>query len=129
LNRLSQSSILQAEGALAQKLFNIIRIGISAIHSNEPVLLGQAMDQYADALQSVQLEIPATYADRTTLRALPGVLGVKGAGALQADAILVLVKNDEQSRKNIISTATSRGLVLVTDGLSREPGLVCLSKD
>lgn len=97
--------------------------GIQAIHRGDLVALGKAMDRYAEVLHRLELEIKATFEDRKALRSLPGVLGVKGTGALQADAVLVLVdQNADQSQ--IIATAESRGLRLVCQGLKYQAGVL-----
>jgi hypothetical protein len=82
--------------------------------------LGAALDGYAAALAREQLELPETREHREALRALPFVVGVKGAGALQADALVVLVEPGA-SREPVIEAARARGLELVRDGIGFPP--------
>jgi mevalonate kinase len=88
---------------------------------------GQAMNGWAEVLSSFGLEAPATRGDREALSQLPGVIGVKGAGAMQSDAVLVLVdpQIDEEQRKQIIQKAESRRLILVSDGIAFQEGVQC----
>lgn len=99
--------------------------GINAIRENHAAGLGDAMNGYASALFEAGLELGATTLDRLALSRLPGVLGVKGAGALQADALLVLLDPDHRlsDREDVITEALSRGLELVSDGLEKEGGV------
>jgi mevalonate kinase len=108
-----------------QKLAPITEAGAQAIRRGDLADLGLAMNDYAQALQSMGLEIAPTTADREALSQLPGVLGVKGAGAMQADAVLVLVDPaaGADARELVQRLAESRGLRLVCSGLSNEEGL------
>ncbi|MCM2322581.1 MAG: hypothetical protein NDJ90_04910 [Oligoflexia bacterium] len=101
--------------------------GIQAIRENHHVGLGSAMNEYAEALSSAGLEIPPAREDREALSRLPGVLGVKGAGALQADALLVLLEPGSPHRQWVIEEALGRDLALLRDGLACEPGVSCHS--
>ncbi len=80
------------------------------------------MNAYGDALASMSLEIAETAADRRALSQVLGVLGVKGAGALQSDAVLVMMAPGSDHRP-VIELARSRGLVLAADGLTWERGV------
>ncbi len=103
----------------------VTKAGVQAIRAGNLQGLGQAMGDYAQALHRLGLEIPSTTADRQALGSLPGVLGVKGAGALQADAVLVLMDPaaGESARQQVRERAASRGLRLACDGLSKAEGL------
>ena len=104
-----------------------LQAGIDAIKNGSREKLGHALDAYGDVLARAGLEIAATSEDRKALRGLDGVAGVKGCGALQADAVLVLMKSnsDRSMRDNVIRIARERGLKLVADGLSCETGISC----
>ena len=104
-------------------LQRILIHGTTGISNHNPLQLGESMDQYSEVLQKAGLEIPETQADRLELRKLPGVLGVKGAGALQSDAILVLSTSEKAVHEQIIRVAQRRGLTLVADGLSLQQGI------
>ena len=98
--------------------------GIAAVRDSDFGGLGQAMTEYADVLWNKDLEAPAAHEDRRVLSALPGVLGVKGAGALLSDAILVLMSPRSEGREELIAAAAKRGLRLVANGLSPESGVI-----
>jgi mevalonate kinase len=99
----------------------ITQAGVRAIRAGQLSGLGQAMNDYAQALNGLGLEISPTTADRQALAALPGVLGVKGAGAMQADAILVLVDPaaGAEARVQVQKVAESRGLTFARNGISK----------
>ncbi len=102
---------------LITSLERMTAAGAHALRENDVLALGLALDEYAETLSRADLELSATRADREALRDLPGVCGVKGTGALQADGVLVLLEPDTSDRSRIIQAATSRGLVLIADGL------------
>ena len=112
--------------ALAIKNFselkNPLMAAISAIDQGDVAKLGSCLTEYAEALSTMSLESPDARADRLALQALPGVLGVKGAGALQSDAMIALCEK-AANRAMIISSAESRGLKLVCNGLPNEKGI------
>jgi hypothetical protein len=85
---------------------------------------GGAVTRAALALAEAGLESPEARADREALCRLPGVWGVKGCGALLSDSVLVVVEPGRNSeRAQLIEAAQHRGLRLVADGLSLEPGI------
>ena len=104
------------------ELKNPLMAAISAIDQGDVAKLGSCLTDYAEALSSMNLESPDARADRLALRALSGVLGVKGTGALQSDAMIVL-SGPSANRSQIISAAESRGLKLVCNGLPYEKGI------
>ena len=121
-------SLWRQNPKLLEQLTSITEAGLEAIESDDLPELGRALNSYGDALRVADLEIPATSTDRQALGSLPGVLGIKGTGALQADALVVLVDPEQcaqHSRKKIIEAAQGRGLTLVSDGLSSETGVTC----
>lgn len=99
--------------------------GIQAVRGHDGLRLGRALDAYADALHHLGLESHATFLDRTELKRIPGVLGVKGAGAMQADSVLVLVDPASQARAEVLDLAKARGLGLLCDGLTYQDGVIC----
>lgn len=111
-------------GELLSALEKPLTRGIAAIREGNVKTLGSALTEYADVLAQAGLEIPATREDRAVLSALPGVLGVKGAGALQADALVVAFGGTEKQRADLIGAAEARNLVLVGNGFSRETGVI-----
>lgn len=85
----------------------IVSMGLSAYRSARWDRLGDAFTRYAQALFALGLETAATTEIRSELSKLPGVLGVKGTGALQADAILVVRDPDapEGTRRSLEAAA------------------------
>ncbi len=90
---------------------------------SRPEELGNLIDGVADALQALGLEHPSTHLERKKLRALPGVFGVKGLGALQADALLVLCNPEQSVQNRVDAEAQGLGLRSVALPLLDEPGL------
>lgn len=99
--------------------------GIAAVTHRDLPGFGRAMSQYARILDSLGLECEATRRDRMAFLEIPGVLGVKGTGALQSDAILVLVDPLSDARDLVRSVARRRQLELVCDGLIHQSGVIC----
>jgi mevalonate kinase len=99
-----------------------LRAGFGAVEAADSRAFGRAMAAYGDALAAMGLEVDATAADRREFSRLPGVLGVKGAGALQSDAILVMMERGADHAA-VIECARMRGLVLAADGLVWEKGV------
>ena len=125
LEQLSQKGFLIHNSIFLKTLEKIIHDGIIAIDQRDHTAFGAAMNAYAQTLHENGLEVEATAEDRKILGKIPGVLGVKGAGALQSDAILVLVGPESLNRSQVIEVAHSLGLRQVTDGLTYERGVVC----
>ena len=111
-----------AEGKLISSLEEVLLQGIAAVRENDSPTLGRVMNEYADVLFRSGLEIEATHQDRLALESVPGVLGVKGTGALQADGVLILMR-PKADRSEVLELARSRGLHLVSEGLSCQMGI------
>lgn len=107
-------------GELSGQLARVIDRGDRALQRQDAVAFGQAMSDYARCLCDARLELDAARADREALCALPGVLGAKGAGALLADAVVVLLEPRSSRRASVIDAARARGLRLVADGLGSQ---------
>jgi hypothetical protein len=125
LGRLGQGrSLVQLGERLSGSLF----AGIEAVRKNDPQALGKAMNEYGDVLAQDGLEVPETSSDRRILGKMPGVLGVKGTGAMQSDALVVVMDPVAPSgsvlRNQLIQVAQARNLVLVADGLELQNGVV-----
>ncbi len=135
-----KNQLFNEQSAFVQSLKKIFNQGIAALLENRLERFGESLDQYANQLKKADLESSQTFTDRQILRALPGVFGVKGAGALQADAILVCMrsvvstplsqrgqshqwKRIIQDRQRVIEVAKTRGLVLISDGLFFQKGI------
>lgn len=108
-------------------LDRVLDRGLRAVTDADAAGLGRAMNEYAAELSHAGLELEAARADREALAVIPGVLGVKGTGALLADAVTVLLEPASASRSRVIEAAQARGLRLVADGLGSEPqaGVIC----
>jgi mevalonate kinase len=114
------------EGARFATLSPVIELARSALAEKDLLTLGTAFTRYAEALHELGLEAESAHADRSALAELPGVIGVKGCGALQTDAIVLLVEDakDEAVIESVIGFAEATlGLRLLSRGLPREPGI------
>lgn len=109
--------------AVVEKLREPLDSGFEAIKTGDASKFGLSMNRYADVLREAGLEIEPTFADRRALAAIPGVLGIKGTGANQSDAIIILANSDSRCKERITETALARGLKLVTSGLVPEMGI------
>ncbi|MFZ9596308.1 MAG: hypothetical protein ACO3A2_09550 [Bdellovibrionia bacterium] len=123
LAHLAALGFLDQGSELFQTLSQITLRGMNALKACDLIAFGRALDGYAQALHQAELEVPGATEDRLALRALPHVLGVKGAGALQSDALVVLLEHQAPNRKMIIEQAQRRGLTLVADGIQNQKGV------
>ncbi len=128
LELLSKQGFPNPESKLLDSLAQITEQGVSAIREGSAEGLGQSLDAYAECLHEAELEVAGAYEDRKALRLLPGVLGVKGAGALQSDALIVVVENASLHRDKVIEKALERGLILVSNGIVHQKGIKSWSK-
>lgn len=140
LERLSGKELAR-DGAWVSALSGALEAGIRAVHEGDGEKLGLAMNAYAETLSGLGLENAEAREDRLALRALPGVIGAKGAGALLSDAVIVLLNergsraggpgvdragSDERgSRAQVVRAAEARGLRLVGDGIGPQAGVLC----
>lgn len=88
--------------------------------------LGECLTQYAEILRRNGCESPRTTEDRQILSQFPGVLGVKGCGALQSDTLIVLWDRhgaDPKLLPALIAAAKERGLTPLTERLVPERGV------
>jgi hypothetical protein len=104
---------LRPESGLMRQLATLLERVPAALGETSGSGLGALFDEWARAMKEHSLEIEATREDREALRRLPGVLGVKGAGALQADCLLVLCKPVAGMQNEVLRVAASRGLTQV----------------
>jgi mevalonate kinase len=104
----------------------VIELARSALAERDLLTLGTAFTRYAEALHELGLEAESAHADRSALSELPGVIGVKGCGALQTDAILLLVEDGKDSAAidEVVNFAEATlGLRLLSRGLPIETGI------
>lgn len=95
---------------------------ISAVRSQDLLGLGAEMNTYSKLLQEQGLESPATTQLRADFAADPRVLGVKGSGALQTDALIVLAQPDADLDR-LVLRGEKRGLRCVVRGFNPGPGV------
>jgi len=117
---------------VARRLSSPLSVGVGALRENDPARLGFALREYAKILQEVGLELEATTRDRQAFQKLQGVLGVKGAGAMQADALVIVVRKEATPnstlRQEILEMAKARQLVLMADGIKHQAGVPGVQK-
>lgn len=122
LAKLQERSVTDPRSDLIGELSMIFAQAADARRDSDARALGSCLSRYAEALAAVGLESEAAAADRVSLLAIPGVLGVKGAGAMLADAVVVLL-DGRGSTELALKAARARGLRLVSDGLPILPGI------
>ena len=110
LEILSKQGFPAQKGPFLKALSHITEQGAAAIRGGSAPELGKAFDDYADMLSKAGLEVQGAHEDRQALRQLPGVLGVKGTGALQSDALLVVLDSKRATRELVLDELTGPGL-------------------
>ncbi|MGK5088120.1 hypothetical protein WDW86_11230 [Bdellovibrionota bacterium FG-2] len=106
-------------------LSETVALGVKALEANNVAELGRAFDHASSLLAAAKLECEETSGDREAFKAIKGVLGIKGSGALQSDALLVAFDGDEKVRAQILGLARARGLSWLPGVLGDEGGLKC----
>jgi mevalonate kinase len=103
----------------------LIERATDAIGRGNIYQFASSLNQYGDLLRDAGLEIAATTQDREAMIRIPGVVGVKGTGALQADGLIVVIDPLEfDKRDEIVRTIEKRDLRCLVQGLnSKEPGI------
>lgn len=115
-------------GSIEEKmdsLLPIIELARSALSARDHGMLGTAFSYYAERLAEYGWESEAAHADRLAFSELPEVLGAKGCGAMQTDAMIVLLESfsDEEAVDRVIRFGEARGLRLLSRGLSNVAGI------
>ncbi len=103
-------------------LLPVLEEARGALQSSDFESFSLALTHYAESLRALGLESEAAHQDRKELLKVPGVLGVKGAGALLSDAVLVAISRDAD-RELIVLKAKQRGLRLLEKSIIGERGL------
>ncbi len=87
--------------------------------------VGRAFSAYADSLAHLGLESPVVRNERLALSRHPGVIGAKGCGSLQTDAMLVVVESlvGPATEKVIAFAERECSLRLLARGLPKEAGI------
>ena len=96
-----------------------------AIESRDLSQAGALLSEFASSLHSAGLEIAPTTADRQWFTTQKGILGVKGTGALQADALVVAIDPNAVDAEALISDAEARGLIFLGSASSTEAPIYC----
>lgn len=100
-----------------------------ALLRQDSAAFGRLLNEYAETLSKQGLELDQARADRLALCELPGVLGVKGTGAMLADTLIVWLDSTmlpgSEARVGVLQAAQARGLMLVADGVKPEAGWLC----
>jgi hypothetical protein len=105
---------------------DVLASGLAAAKQGNFPEFARAVNEYAMLLRSMGFEISQTTEDRMALRDVRGVCAVKGTGAMQADAILVLgdpAISLEEISAELLPVAQKRDLKLVASGWKEEPGI------
>lgn len=99
-----------------QDLDLIVTSGVHAIQNKDFIKIGKCFTDFSQALRNKNIELDKTAEDLTKLMQVKGVLGAKGCGALQADAIAVVYDpSDARNRDRILDFAKRRDWKFVTD--------------
>jgi hypothetical protein len=106
-----------------QALLPAIDLARSGLERSDARTIGTAFNHYADALHELGLEAEEPHADRHAISELPGVLGAKGCGAMQTDALVVVLGPDADAEEIARYAVEDRGLRLVTRVPGCEPGI------
>ncbi len=110
LRSIADRGLIEPGSLLLATLAAPLAQGLAALRSGSHERLGPALTAYAEALAGHGLEAPAAREDRLALHAIEGVIGVKGAGALLSDGVVVCVRPDTEVRAQVIAAASARGL-------------------
>lgn len=84
---------------------------------------GASLGLYADILSKFDLEIGPARSDRDAIAAFPGVLGAKGTGALQSDALIAVVDPTRLDIEAFRAFLAGRDLRLWCEQLDLQSGL------
>jgi mevalonate kinase len=123
LKELAAQGFPSRKHSLVSELKQSLTRGIGAIRKNNQEELAHAINEYADVLWRTSLETPITHEDRLALMDESDVMAVKGAGALQSDALIVMMRPRSSLRHQVIQAAKKRGLDLISDGLPSQLGV------
>ncbi|MBU6375226.1 MAG: hypothetical protein KGQ59_04470 [Bdellovibrionales bacterium] len=112
--------------SLSSDLDSIIQRALTAFSEGNPARFAACLPEYAEVLSRYDLEIAQTRLDREALSVLPGVLGVKGTGALQSDALIAVVDPARFDPEQFKRAVAERGLRIWSERLCAEPGIEVL---
>lgn len=108
-------------------LTRTVETALRAIEGHDWEWFGRSLTDYGDLLRGLGLECAPMTALRAEILAIPGVLGAKGAGAMQSDALIVAwdahATHADEIERAVIQRAEARALRQVQKGLFPEPGI------
>ncbi len=122
LKELEQSKIFNSTSNFMHQLSEVVNSAAKFIRAGDAYGLGSCLDLYASLLNSQGLESQSTHRERLLLRQQKGVLGVKGTGAMQSDAMIVLM-DAESDPVAVIQLAQNLGLKLMATKLDVQEGV------
>lgn len=127
LGSLEKSDFVSEDSKQIEELRKISQAACASAAQRDALSLGQKMQEYAEVLSAAGLEIPDSKSERLRLSKIPGVAGVKGAGALLSDALVVLlapgsVEQRAEVRRLIEAEGSSLGLKLLPGSGGYVPG-------
>jgi hypothetical protein len=109
---------------------SVLSGGLRAARAGDFDAFARSINDYGDRLRTLGFEIPQTTEDRKAFRDVSGVCAVKGTGAMQADALIVLgdprIYGETERRdflERLLVLAKERDLRLVSHGWREEAGI------
>lgn len=119
LAQISQESIER----LQKELVPILQESLQAFSKGDARWFGSTLLEYADVLSAAGYEIEAARVDRQVIAKVQGVLGVKGTGALQSDALIVVIDSSQFDSQQFNRVLQERNLRLWSERLIPESGI------
>jgi len=119
---LSRLSSLLDSGDLKKNLAPVVSALDRALIQGDSQGLGVGLNRFADSLSQMGLEIRETSLDREAFSQVPGVLGVKGTGAMQADSIVIVLDRSSVAYDECLRLGALRDLRLVLEDWPQEKG-------
>jgi mevalonate kinase len=108
---------------LRSELQPLLDRALPAFVRGDAVSFGASLGLYADMLSKFDLEIAQARSDRDAISAFPGILGAKGTGALQSDALIAVYDPARLDVEAFRAFLAARDLRVWCERLSMEPGL------
>jgi mevalonate kinase len=123
----THSHLLEITPAMLEKLRvelqPLLERALPAFARGDSASFGASLALYADVLSQFDLEIGPARADRDAIAAFPGILGAKGTGALQSDALIAVYDPTRLDLEAFRGFLAERNLRLWCDRLELQPGL------
>ena len=100
LEKLSNLTWFNDESDWVNSLDEIYNRSIIALENNKDAQFGEMLTCYGDALFNLGLEDENIQLEKIELKKIPGVLGIKGLGAMQSDGLLLFLDQETAHQKN-----------------------------